>query len=283
MCQAICKLFLDFENAIMKLSKGRNEVFMEENEVKLNDIADDLLIINKSTIENLFSLHDDNALVLYLFYYKTAKWQKTNQIFANDSYIRKCLNWGSNKVTNAKNTLKEAGLIEIIQKRENNKISGWYIKIKYFDNSKNTQKQELQNASSCNQETNALKEYIKCLENKIEMLTKENTKKVVDDKILEQEFEKLWLIYPKKQGKKKALEYFIKARKKGVDMNVIAQGLSNYNNYIKTTNKSQQYIKNGSTWFNQECWTDDYTVEKDLKNKSIHDMLMDLREEEEHE
>lgn len=146
---------------------------MENNEIELNDLSNDLLVINKITIERLFSLKDDNALVLYLFYYKTAKWQGTNQVFATDSYIRKCLNWGSNKVTNAKNTLKNAGLIEIIQKRENNKISGWYIKVKYLENSKNTRKQELQNATSCNQETNALKEYIKCLENKIEILNKE--------------------------------------------------------------------------------------------------------------
>ena len=64
------------------------------------------------------------------------------------------------------------------------------------------------------------------------------------------------------QGKKDALKHFIKVRKKGVDFDTILKGLENYNEYIKQTNKSQQYIKQGSTWFNQECWNDEYTREK---------------------
>lgn len=84
----------------------------------------------------------------------------------------------------------------------------------------------------------------------------------IDNNIYEQEFERLWNIYPKKQGKKDALKHFIKVRKKGVDFDVILKGLENYNEYIKQTNKSQQYIKQGSTWFNQECWNDEYPREK---------------------
>ena len=84
----------------------------------------------------------------------------------------------------------------------------------------------------------------------------------IDNNIYEQEFERLWNIYPKKQGKKDALKHFIKVRKKGVDFDTILKGLENYNEYIKQTNKSQQYIKQGSTWFNQECWNDEYTREK---------------------
>ena len=45
-------------------------------EIQLLDIADDLLIINKVTIERLFQEDNQNPLILYLFYYKTAKWQK---------------------------------------------------------------------------------------------------------------------------------------------------------------------------------------------------------------
>lgn len=149
----------------------------ENNEIILKDISNDLLSINKVTIEHLFSLKDDNALVLYLFYYKTAKWQGTNQVFANDMYIRKSLNWGSNKVTNAKNTLKNSGLIEIVQKRENNKISGWYIKVKYLE-SNNTQKQELQNTTSCNQETNTIDNNINAYNNNT------NTKEIDNNKLL---------------------------------------------------------------------------------------------------
>ena len=50
-----------------------------DNQLKLNDIADELLIVNKITIDKLFNLENcTDCIALYLFYYKTAKWQKTN-------------------------------------------------------------------------------------------------------------------------------------------------------------------------------------------------------------
>ena len=53
-------------------------------EIKLNDIADGLLILNKITIDKLFQLENSaDCIALYVFYYKTAKWQKTNQPKAN--------------------------------------------------------------------------------------------------------------------------------------------------------------------------------------------------------
>jgi len=91
--------------------------------------------------------------------------------------------------------------------------------------------------------------------------------KNVDEEILNQEFEKLWVIYPKKQGKKDALKHFIKARKKGIDFETILNGLEKYNEHIKRTNKESKYIKQGSTWFNQECWNDEY--EENVKSDTI--------------
>ena len=100
---------------------------------KLNDIADDLLIINKHTIDKLYSLDNcADCIALYIFYYKTSKWQKTNVIKANDNYIKKCLKWGSTKIRTTKKTLKENGLINIIQRRKDGKIEGWYIEINYI-------------------------------------------------------------------------------------------------------------------------------------------------------
>lgn len=158
-------------------------------ELKLNDIADNLLILNKTTIDKLFVLDNcTDCIALYLFYYKTAKWQKTNTIKANDTYIKKCLKWGADKIRKTKQILKENGLINIVQRRENGKISGWYIEVSYLvsqkkiedikikveDNSNNTQNQQVEKATSGNEETNALKEYIKCLKEEIEMLKNNN-------------------------------------------------------------------------------------------------------------
>ena len=172
-----------------------------KNEIKLNDIADDLLILNKATIDTLFDLDNcSDCIALYVFYYKTAKWQKTNIIKANDEYIKKSLKWGTKKILTTKQALKEAGLIDIVQRRKDGKIEGWYIKISYIvkqkkiedikitvediDLSNNSQNQQVDKATSGFQETNALKEYIKCLKKEIEMLKKERKKETSYDKII---------------------------------------------------------------------------------------------------
>lgn len=83
----------------------------------------------------------------------------------------------------------------------------------------------------------------------------------IDNNILSDEFEEIWSIYPKKQGKTNALKSYIRARKNGTDKETVLNGLSSYIDYIKASKTPTQYIKQGSTWFNQECWNDDYTIE----------------------
>lgn len=159
------------------------------NDIKLNDIADNLLILNKITIDRLFQLENcADCIALYVFYYKTAKWQKTDTVKANDQYVKKSLKWGISKIQKTKQTLKEHGLIDIVQRRKDGKIDGWFIKVSYLVNerktdeikikvqeSNNTQNEQVENCTSGNEETNALKEKIKCLEKEIEML-KDNKK-----------------------------------------------------------------------------------------------------------
>jgi hypothetical protein len=101
--------------------------------LELLDISDELLIINQTTIERLFTEKNLNVLTLYLFYYKTAKWQKHNPIKASDEYCKKCLHWGIDKLQNAKTRLKEMKLIENIRRiDETGKVIGWYVKINYL-------------------------------------------------------------------------------------------------------------------------------------------------------
>lgn len=159
------------------------------NDIKLNDIADDLLILNKITVDRLFQLENcADCIALYVFYYKTAKWQKTNTVKANDQYVKKSLKWGISKIQKTKQTLKEHGLIDIVQRRKDGKIEGWFIKVSYLVNERkadeikikvqninNTQNQHVENSTCGNEETNALKEKIKCLEKEIEVL-KDNKK-----------------------------------------------------------------------------------------------------------
>ena len=101
--------------------------------IELLDIADDLLVINKTTIDRLFQEENQNTLILYLFYYKTAKWQKHNPIKANDDYCKRCLHWGIDRLQLAKKRLKEMNLIEIIKRTtEQGKVQGWYVKVNYL-------------------------------------------------------------------------------------------------------------------------------------------------------
>ena len=74
------------------------------------------------------------------------------------------------------------------------------------------------------------------------------------------EFDELWQKYPNKKGKEMALKAYIKARKSGVSRETIEKGIIKYAEYCR--NKDNQYIKHGSTWFNQACWQDEYTADK---------------------
>lgn len=98
----------------------------------------------------------------------------------------------------------------------------------------------------------------------------------------EKEFEQLWELYPNKKSKKKALGYYINARKKGTTYEEIESGLYNYLDYIKNEKTDVQYIKHGSTWFNQECWNDEYLIrQKTLKDISMAEIDEALRRERE--
>ena len=92
---------------------------------------------------------------------------------------------------------------------------------------------------------------------------------VFKDIFNEEEFEIIWTEYPNKKGKANALKSYIKARKKGTTKEEVMIGLNNYLTYIKVEKINQQYIKHGSTWFNQECWNDDYTIRREVTTKDI--------------
>lgn len=170
-------------------------------EIELLDIANDLLIINKSTIEILFQEKDTNPLVLYMFYYKTAKWQKHNPIKANDEYCKRCLHWGIDRLQATKKRLKEMELIEIVR-RTNAKgiVEGWYVKVNYLiDNSTIPETTIPGRPQLVSQETNTINNNILNTNNNI------NTKKE---------------IYKEKRFKKPTLEEvkeYCKERKNNVD------------------------------------------------------------------
>lgn len=249
-----------------------------DDQIKLNDIADDLLILNKQTIDTLFRLDNcADCVALYMFYYKTAKWQKTNTIKAVDQYVKKSLKWGIDRVKRTKETLKENGLISIVQRRQDGKISGWYVEVSYLvsdnkledvrvkvEDSKNTQNQQVENSTCGFQETNALKEYNKCL--------KTNNINTINDSVIKEEFERVWKQYPRKEGKEAAFKEYSKLRSK-LDYDTfneftVLSGIKRYKDYISLNKIESRYVKQGSTWFHGHCWEDEYPIDRFSRDQS---------------
>lgn len=233
-----------------------------ENELELIDIADELVILNKKTIDSLFKLdNSSDCISLYLFYYKTAKWQKTNQIKATDEYVKKSLKWGKERIINTKKTLKENGLIDIIQKRENGKIAGWYIKVSYLINqrdikdiniivdSKRSQNQQVENSTSGFQDTNTLKEYNKCLNNNQKNAEQKSNKYFENDELNE-----IFIEFLELRKKKKAVN-------SERAINMLLNKLSKYDDDIKFKMIEKSIVNS---------WKDVYELKKDeMKQKTI--------------
>lgn len=72
------------------------------------------------------------------------------------------------------------------------------------------------------------------------------------------EFEDLWSLYPRKDGKKDAIRHYQRARKNGTTFEQVKAGILNYCEYLKREKVEQRFIMMGSTWFNGEHWNDEY-------------------------
>jgi len=125
------------------------------------------------------------------------------------------------------------------------------------------------------------------LDNKIieikstEIISKRN--KGLSDSEIENEFEELWKLYPNKKSKKDALKHYKSSRKNGAKYEDVLNGIYAYIDYIETERIDARFIKYGSTWFNQECWNDDYLVrrKKTLKDISMAEIEEAIKKEQE--
>lgn len=146
----------------------------------------------------------------------------------------------------------------------NNLSEKGYIKIDYDREGKQVKKRTMKVVRKLT--TPYLENYRPYLENDKENNTSSNTSnndqsdRKVSEKQLEEDFNKLWKLYPRKEGKKKAFEAYKRAIKKGTTNKEIQTGIVNYLTQIRVQRTSKQYIKQGSTWFNGECWNDEYNV-----------------------
>lgn len=81
----------------------------------------------------------------------------------------------------------------------------------------------------------------------------------------QENFEKLWKLYPNKKGKQSAFKHYKSLVKKSKDPNLnkkIQDGIVAYKKYIVANGTEPQFVKQGSTFFNQESWDDDWSTGK---------------------
>lgn len=74
------------------------------------------------------------------------------------------------------------------------------------------------------------------------------------------DFEALWQLYPRKQGKQQAEKAYLKAIRDGVTNKAIQDGIVAYSKKISAEQTELNFIKMGSTFFNNRSWEDDFTI-----------------------
>lgn len=122
------------------------------------------------------------------------------------------------------------------------------VKILTGSENTNTTVSEITNSpvsENTNQETKNIK-----LKNKLNIYN-------VDSSNQRERFEALWNLYPRKEGKENAFKKYQRICKR-VDDETIKRGILNYIEEIQKKGTEKKYIKMGSTWFNGECWNDEY-------------------------
>ena len=134
--------------------------------------------------------------------------------------------------------------------------------VKYKDGSKEIEKRYIRiNAYPIlkNENTYTQKCEYPILKNEQENNTSINNINTRANSTLESDFEKLWKLYPKKIGKKAALAAYkraIKRTKNPTTNKQIQDGIVAYKRIIANSGTDRQFIKDGSTFFNQEAWND---------------------------
>ena len=91
-------------------------------------------------------------------------------------------------------------------------------------------------------------------------VNKSKVKRTVEVNSTESDFNKLWLLYPRKEGRKTALAAYKRAIKKGATNKLIQNGIVQYSKHIEVKNTDKQYIKTGATFFSQEAWNDEFDM-----------------------
>ena len=209
------------------------------------------------TIPKLVMQHEDlsveaKAIYAYLASYAGAG----DTAYPSVSIMCKHLGMSRDRFYRHRKALLENDFIRITK---NQNEGGWSNNLYTVVSVPQPQNKDTQNTYTQNKDTQN-KDTINnsSINNSINNNSKENTSAQ-----LTENFEKLWSLYPNKQGKKKAKSSYERAIKNGTTNKEIQDGIVRYKNHLK----QNDWLKpaHGATWFNNERWEDEYTIETQTK------------------
>lgn len=83
----------------------------------------------------------------------------------------------------------------------------------------------------------------------------------------DQEFEELWKLYPRKEGKEGARKAYARYRKNDDSLFAkVKDGIERYSAKLRHDGTETQYTQMGSTWFNGKGWESEYALSTTVKN-----------------
>lgn len=228
-----------------------------------------------------------------LFSEITALANKSGYCTATNGYFAPLYDVTKTTISNWINHLKEKGYVKVVFQKNGKQIIGRkiYPVMNPIKENKNTPVKEKDNTPiKENDNTYSRKEQEGIKENFKENITSINNtsinnnirasdnaqaqipKELTQTQIIEIEFEKLWALYPRKQGKKSALRHYKAWRKadKTHTYELMLSKLTNYLKYRKIKGISLEFTPYGSTWFYSH-YDDvlDMTPPKPQFNKSV--------------
>jgi hypothetical protein len=265
----------------MERTKHSTDNSEQEEDVQIiYDQDNEPLVIGSSLIHDLLQFENPLDLIgLYNFYYYTAKYQKTNQPRATDTFCQNGLKIGKERFFKAKKTLLELGLIEKIQpKNEKGFFNKTYLKVNFIWGKATMEAKfirtpvyrravqpesgsagERQNGNKCLKYNNRNASNIN---NKNTLnINNRNASFMCKNKITPELFDDFWCIYPRKTDKGKSKtkwnELCTQKSKEDICPTWEEITIAIEQQILSERWQDPHYIPIASTWIHQMRWLDD--------------------------
>lgn len=230
---------------------------------------------------------DDLTITDKVFLAEINALEHAGECFASNKHFQKFSHLSKSRVSNILSNLKAKGYISIklFYKEDSKQISKRVIKLNRYkfnglaepnstvsDTATPVSNTGLPRFENSEDSITLLDKHNITTSNKTVADSKESAsdKNKTSKKQLDEDFEKLWKLYPRKTDKQTAKKKYIKAIKDGTTNKEIQDGIVGYLKQIKNLGTPLHYVKGGGTWFSKHAWEDEYETspEPHVSNQS---------------